>query len=213
MRLVPVASDGWRFIIPLFLLGSLLQISSNWIGNAFGIILILGALFCVYFFRDPERKTVADESLIYSPGDGRILDVTPLTNGPRAGWMEIRIFLSVLDGHIQRSPIQGRVNKISYNKGRFLDARDPEAHLKNERNEVILKSPKGELVVTQIAGMIARRIVCWIKEGTELSQGERFGLIRFGSQVDVLLPPHTTLLVTKGDRVKGGKTVLAKWNP
>lgn len=211
MRFIPIASDGWRFILPLVLLGTFLLFLPQWVFVSLGILLLGAAAFCAYFFRDPERKIEFDERLIYSPGDGRVLDVAVMESGAHAGWSQVRIFLSVFDGHIQRAPGKGRVEKIRYKKGIFLDARHPNAHLENEQNELTLRTSFGPLIVTQIAGLIARRIVCWVQEGAELAQGDRFGLIRFGSQVDVLLPPKTEIVVTTGTRVIGGKTVLAKW--
>lgn len=164
------------------------------------------ALFCVYFFRDFNRNTIIDEFAIYSPGDGRVLEVVDVDQGHN-----IRIFLSVLDGHVQRSPVKGTVEKVEYKKGKFLDARDPHAHLENEQNLVTLNSAKGKLIVNQIAGLIARRIVCWVKPGDQLDQGERYGLIRFGSQVDVIVPKGTKIFVKPQQRVVGGETVIARW--
>ncbi|OVE78036.1 hypothetical protein BVX98_01490 [bacterium F11] len=149
--------------------------------------------------------------MIYSPGDGRILEVCSISSDEFPERRLVRIFLSVLNGHVQRAPISGKIEKVIYQKGTFLDARHPQAHLENERNTVTMSSGKGTVIMTQIAGLIARRIVCWIREGDFLKQGERYGLIRFGSQVDVLLPNDVHLLVKEGDKVVGGKTVIAKW--
>ncbi len=149
--------------------------------------------------------------MILSPGDGRILDVAVLDEGDYAGHRVIRIFLSIFDGHVQRSPLRGRVERIDYRKGVFFDARDPRAHVENEQNALTLSSEKGRVVVTQIAGLIARRIVCWVKTGQELKAGERLGLIRFGSQVDLFLPPTADVVIAPGARVVSGKTVVARW--
>ena len=212
MSFIPLAADGWRFILPLLVGGlTFLFIKESW-SVVSGIILLLAGGFCAYFFRDFNRATVIDESLIYSPGDGRVLAVEPVQEGPLKGMNLIRIFLSVLDGHVQRSPVQARVDKIIYTKGVFLDARNPNAHFQNERNALRLVSKQGTLIVTQIAGLIARRIVCWSKEGDELKQGQRFGLIRFGSQVDVHVPSNVQISVKPGDRVVGGLTVLGRWS-
>ena len=211
MRIIPVVSDGWRFIIPFGLAG----VFFIWLGYGWAIIIgalcVILAFFCLFFFRDFNRFPIPDDSIIYSSGDGKVLGLETIQDGELAGWQLVRIFLSVFDGHIQRAPMAGTAEKIIYQKGRFLDARHPRAHLDNEQNTVTFSSPKGTVVVKQIAGLIARRVVCWIKEGDSLSQGERYGLIRFGSQVDMMLPPHAELMVRKGDKILGGKTVLARW--
>lgn len=176
-----------------------------------GVLCLVLSAFCLYFFRDPPRAIVVDEKLITSPGDGRVLGVEPIEEGPFKGGRVVRIFLSIFDVHVQRAPITGNIKEISYKKGRFLDARNPRAHLENEQNCVTFENPRGKVQVKQIAGLIARRIVCTVKAGTDLKQGDRYGLIRFGSQVDIILPPTARVQVTKGDRAIGGKTVVAQW--
>ena len=176
-----------------------------------GIVGVLMAGFCAFFFRDFNRHTPPDAFAIYSPGDGRVLDVAIEPDGELKGWTLIRIFLSVFDVHVQRSPVEGKVSKVEHKPGTFLDARHARAHLDNEQNTVVIDSPKGRVFVKQIAGLIARRIVCWTKEGATLKQGERYGLIRFGSQVDVLMPSNVEVAVKTGERVMGGVTVLARW--
>lgn len=212
MRLVPVAKDAWRFVIPLVLVGGFLVTRSEWLYLSSGILLLLAALFCLYFFRDFDRNTVSDENLIYSPGDGTVMDVAQVHDANKGSFRLIRIFLSVLDGHVQRSPVDGRVKTVEYHKGTFLDARDSRAHLENERNTLVIETNHGAVSVTQIAGLIVRRIVCWVKPSGMLKQGERFGLIRFGSQVDVALPLSAKVTVKAGERVVSGETVIAKWD-
>lgn len=208
---IPIAADGWRFILPLALAGAgliwLRQAWSLWLGG----LLLLATAFCVFFFRDFNRNTVMDRAAVYSPGDGKILEVATLAEGPNKGRKIIRIFLSVFDGHVQRSPVKGVVSRVIYKEGRFLDARDIKAHVENEQNSVILETAHGPVEVIQIAGLIARRIVCWVKEGQALEQGERYGLIRFGSQVDLILPADIMPTVNVGDRVVSGETVVARW--
>jgi phosphatidylserine decarboxylase len=209
---VPIASDGWRFIIPLLIGGlGLWFLGGRW-GTSFAILCWTLSAFCAFFFRDPHRATPADPSLIYSPADGRVTEVATMPAGEIAGWRVIRIFLSVFDGHVQRSPVAGNVEAVVYRKGSFLDARDGSAHLENEQNAITLSSPQGRVIVTQIAGLIARRIVCWVSVGDRLNQGEHLGLIRFGSQVNLFLPPSADAVVQVGDRVKGGWTVVATWS-
>ncbi len=200
------------FILPLGILGLVLVlIPSGWV-RAAGIVFLVLAAFCLFFFRDPERKVVVDPRFIIGPADGRVLDVVPCDEGPFKGGHLVRIFLSVFNVHIQRAPIKGRVETVTYKKGRFLDARDPRAHVENEQNSVLLSGPQGKMIVTQIAGLIARRIVCWVKEGDELKQGDRYGLIRFGSQVDLVLPATANVRVAVGEKIVGGETVIAEWN-
>jgi phosphatidylserine decarboxylase len=212
LRLIPVASDGWRFIIPFAAIGGGLLFLSDWLATAGGTLLLLAAVFSVFFFRDFDRNTTVDDAVVYSPGDGKVMDVAQVHDANEGSYRLIRIFLSVFDGHVQRAPVAGRVEKVVYTKGTFLDARHANAHLDNERNALTIHSRQGKVVVTQIAGLIARRIVCWSKQGDVLGQGERFGLIRYGSQVDVALPLTSKISVSVGDRVVGGETVIARWN-
>lgn len=193
------------------ILGSVLIYIGHPVLWGLGVLSLLAAVFCLYFFRDFDRDTKLDDALVYSPGDGRILDASQTEITAEGTYRVIRIFLSVLDGHVQRSPVKGTVTKVAYQKGKFYDARDPRAHVENEQNTVTIRTPKGLVLVKQIAGLIARRIVCWVGEGAALGQGQRYGLIRFGSQVDVLLPTSIEVLVKVGDRVVGGETVLARW--
>lgn len=209
--MVPIASDGWRFIFLFGAVGGFLLWIGAWWSLPWGMAGVLLAIFSIFFFRDFDRNTPQDDFAIYSPGDGKVLDVSVVADGEYAGRRIIRIFLSVFDGHIQRMPAAGTITKMVYKKGLFLDARNPKAHVDNEQNTVTLQTAKGTLIVKQIAGLIARRIVCWVKEGNALGQGERYGLIRFGSQVDVLMPTSTQVLVQVGDRVVGGESVLARW--
>jgi phosphatidylserine decarboxylase len=208
---IPIASDGWRFIIPLWGIG----IAMAWFGNlgvqvAGGVVIAL-AIFVTSFFRDFDQETPAGDDVICSPADGLVVDVSSLEEGPHKGKRIIRIFLSVFDVHVQRSPINAAVESVVYRKGLFLDARHARAHIDNEQSSMTLSSAKGTLVVIQIAGLIARRIKCWVKAGDRLGAGQRYGLIRFGSQVDVIMPAKTEMRVKVGDRVVGGKTVLATW--
>jgi phosphatidylserine decarboxylase len=211
LRIVPVASDAWRFVVPLAAVGAILVALDQPWSVALAAVVFLAALFCLYFFRDFNRLTPPDDKLIYCPGDGKILDIETVPAGALAGWKVVRIFLSVLDGHVQRSPVSGRVAAVEYKQGTFLDARHNRAHLDNEQNALTIDSPRGRVIVKQIAGLIARRIVCWVRPGATLSQGERYGLIRFGSQVDLVVPPNVEIDCKNGDRVVSGRTVLAHW--
>lgn len=209
---IPIAADGWRFILPLLLLGGFfLWLGGRW-AFPLGMVLIAAGLFCVNFFRDFDRATPIDPELIYSPGDGLVVSVSTVEEGAFKGRPIIRIFLNVFDVHVQRVPVSGRISKVDYRKGTFLDARHEQAHLQNEQNLVTIENERGPIVVNQIAGLIARRILCWKKVGDHVVQGDRYGMIRFGSQVDVVFPSTgTQMSVEKGDRVVGGLTVIARW--
>lgn len=208
---IPIARDGWRFIIGFFISAVAFIAIGAWWSHLLGGLLVGLGIFSTFFFRDFDVDTPQDDNAIYSPGNGKILEVGPLSEGPYAGQLIIRIFLSVFDVHVQRSPANGKILRIEYKKGLFLDARDPKAHVDNEQNTVTLETSRGVLVVKQIAGLIARRIVWWVKEGQAMAQGQRYGLIRFGSQVDVIMPTSVSPLVKVGDRVVGGETVIARW--
>ena len=208
-----IVKEGWPFILgclvasDLFLLGSIFLKRGFWLFVVLAIVFFVLTVFCAYFFRDPARVIPQDEKLILSPADGKILEII---EGKDPGFAEpvwiLRIFLSVFEPHLQRSPVKGRVKAIAYKKGKFLDARDPQAPFQNEQNRIEI----GGVVITQIAGLIARRIVCWVKEGQSVQAGEKIGLIRFGSQVDMVFPKNVTLRVKTGDFVTAGDTVIAE---
>ncbi|MBI3207995.1 MAG: phosphatidylserine decarboxylase family protein [Candidatus Solibacter usitatus] len=171
---------------------------------AFGIPLFVLALFCLYFFRDPDR-VVPDGPVAVSPADGKIVVVTPEDGGNR-----ISIFLNVFDVHVNRSPIAGTVKEVRYQAGKFLVASKPEASAENEMNTLVVEGGGSRVVFKQIAGLIARRIVCWKKPGDAVGSGERIGLIKFGSRVDVWLGPEWQIAVQTGQRVSAGSSILAR---
>jgi phosphatidylserine decarboxylase len=179
----------------------------------------LFVLFCLYFFRDPERVTPNRPRLLVAPADGRVVSVAEapppaelgLGDAPR--W-RVAIFLSVLDVHVNRMPCDGRVTRIAYRHGAFLNASLDKASEANERNALAIRLPDGrDVAVVQIAGLIARRIVCDVTEEQEVQAGERFGLIRFGSRTDLYLPPGVKPLVLEGQTMVGGETVVAELPP
>ncbi|MEW6666854.1 MAG: phosphatidylserine decarboxylase family protein [Thermodesulfobacteriota bacterium] len=169
-------------------------------------------LFVVYFFRDPERRPVCPEQAVLAPADGRILGVQELpgTDNPLGQpAVKVSIFMSVFNVHVNRIPATGLVSGITYRPGRFLSANLDKASEQNEHNRIILQTHSGaRLAVVQIAGLIARRIACWIREGDEVLAGQRFGLIRFGSRVDVYLPRRARTVVEKSQKVRAGQTIL-----
>lgn len=174
-------------------------------------VLLLLAGFMAYFFRDPERAIPSDKTVIVSPADGRVTLVGKLSpedsNSPKV----VSIFLSPLDVHINRSPISGKVLDVTYTKGRFKPATSDKASLVNEQNALTIQGEGLTIVCKQIAGVLARRIVCWKKPGDRLELGERFGLIKFSSRTDLVMPPEVEVLVSVGERVKGGVTIIGRY--
>lgn len=207
----PVHRAGYPFIaafaavtVGLFLLST--------IAGAIGLVL---TVWCVAFFRDPPRVTPVREGLVVSPADGIVSMIAPAAPPAELGLgpdprTRISVFMNVFDCHVNRTPIAGRVARIAYHPGKFLNAELDKASLDNERNGLVLALADGRtLAVVQIAGLVARRILCFTREGAELATGERFGLIRFGSRLDVYLPDGIAPLVATGQSMVAGETVLA----
>jgi phosphatidylserine decarboxylase len=207
---IPVAYDGWKFIFAFGLLGVLFLVLGLWFAKAVGAILILLSLFSVRFFRDGERD-IPNTPDILAPADGTVVEVADINGEGYGKGRVVRIFLSVFDGHVQRSPVAGKVRELNYQPGLFLDARDPRAAFANESNSVEIDSLRGRIMVKQIAGLIARRIVCWVRPDDTLLAGERLGLIRFGSQVDLYVPMDVDITVREGMKVTAGQTIVGRW--
>jgi phosphatidylserine decarboxylase len=205
---IPVARQG----APIIALGLGLAVLLGWLGSRVGLSLAgLFALFALSFFRDPERVSPNGKGIIIAPADGRVLLVEEQVNGPvvaeRA--LKISIFMSVFNCHVNRIPLDGVIGGIDYRPGKFFAAHQPRASKQNEQNILRLHTDRGDPVtVVQIAGLIARRIVCWVRSGDRVSAGDRFGLIQFGSRVDLYLPPETRITLKRGDRTKAGLTVV-----
>ena len=202
---IPLAGPGLAFVLGGLCVAALGVIFLPW-GLAASALGLFFAGFSAYFFRDPERVTPSDPSAIYSPGDGTVLVVRK--EGP-GDLITVRIFLSVMNVHVQRAPIAGTVEKIHYQPGGFAMAMKPEAR-ENERNVVTFTNGEFHVVVEQIAGFVARRIECWVEVGRALAAGERYGMIRYGSQAAVHLPDSCEILVKAGDKVAGGLTPIAR---
>ncbi|MFQ5867702.1 MAG: phosphatidylserine decarboxylase family protein [bacterium] len=210
-----IVKDGWKFVLPPLLLAVVLFFFWK-IGSLF--LLCLASL-TLFFFRDPERKVPEREDLILSPADGKVIDISEVgeQNFLHCRVKVVRIFMSIFNVHVQRSPIKGEVEWIKYKSGKFIAAHTEEASGRNESNLIgIQKSNKPNsnrerILVKQIAGKVARRICCWCKEGDNLLAGQRIGMIRFGSRVDVYLPQQVQAKVKKGDRVVGGESLLGKF--
>ncbi|QRM54854.1 phosphatidylserine decarboxylase [Sinorhizobium sp. BG8] len=210
--MVPVHRDGWKFVAIFFVVSLILGLLWKplmWIG------FILTA-WCAYFFRDPERVTPQDDDLVISPADGRvsaIAMVTPpfeleLGSEPM---LRISVFMNVFNCHVNRAPMRGRIARVVYRAGKFLNAELDKASHENERNGLVIETAHGPIGVVQIAGLVARRILCWSQPNTGLEVGERFGLIRFGSRLDVFLPAGAAPRVSVGQTAIAGETVLAEF--
>jgi phosphatidylserine decarboxylase len=205
---IPVASEGWPFIIPLTIVTAFL-FALGW-KNAAVVALAL-TLFVLFFFRDPERTVPQGAGVVVSPADGRVIVVKDIFEPTylKQEVKQISIFLSVFNVHVNRSPISGTVETVKYNPGKFHVASVDKASLDNEQTAMVISDGKHKVLVKQIAGLIARRIVCYAKPGDAIRTGERYGLIRFGSRVDIFLPRDADLKVKVGDRVTGARDIIA----
>lgn len=204
-----MAKDGWPFVI-----GGLIVAATGWILGAKAsawwyvpaAIGGIATLFFVFFFRDPSRTAPNDPGVVVAPADGRIVSVVKRPDGG----MQIDTFLSVFNVHVNRAPATGRVISSDYRAGKFFAAMKPEAGEHNERQDIVLKTDIGVIRFAQIAGVLARRIVCRVISGDELTIGDRFGMIRFGSRMNVILPPGFDAAVTVGEKVRAGETIIAR---
>ena len=195
-----IVKDAYRFLIPL-LAATVLAFALGL--SRVAILVLLLAAFVAFFFRNPRREIPSDPRVIVSPADGRVVKIERVGNVTK-----LSIFLSIFNVHVNRSPIAGRIEAIDYRRGKFKAAFNHAASVENERNVIMVAQGNIKLVFTQIAGLVARRIVCWKKVGDTVSKGELIGLIRFGSRVDVLFPAGTEVTVKRGDRVRGGSTPI-----
>ncbi|MCC7203183.1 MAG: phosphatidylserine decarboxylase family protein [Nitrospirae bacterium] len=205
----PIAVEGIPFVIIAGIISLIFCFAGLIIPAG---IFSLVTLFIIWFFRNPERTTPQGERNVISPADGKIIEIKEdaETRILKKRMLKISIFMNLFNVHVNRIPCNGRVIDILYNPGKFVSANLDKASLENEQNAVVLETPSGEKVIfIQIAGLIARRIVCWLRAGQFVRRGERFGLIRFGSRVDVYLPAGTEVMVSLGDKVKAGETILA----
>jgi phosphatidylserine decarboxylase len=209
-QMVPISPEGYPFI-GAFALASLILF---WLWTPLGWIGAVLTIWCVLFFRDPPRVTPMRDGVVVAPADGRISMVTSAAPPHELGLGDkllprVSIFMSVFDCHINRSPATGKVEKILYQPGKFFNADLDKASLDNERNSLVIATASARIAVVQIAGLVARRIVCFVREGQPVSAGERFGMIRFGSRLDVYLPEGVTPQVAVGQTAIAGETVLA----
>jgi phosphatidylserine decarboxylase len=202
-----MVKEGYKFALPPLVLGGLaLAARWQWPGTA----LVLAGLFVLYFFRDPDRAVPADPAAVVSPADGRVVEIVEESLEGRRG-RRLSVFLSIWDVHVNRAPLAGRIERLEYRPGRFYAALRARASTENEQNVIYLETERGRIVCKQIAGWIARRVLCWKAEGDRVARGERIGMIRFGSRVDLWLPAEAEIAVERGQHVRAGASVLARW--
>jgi phosphatidylserine decarboxylase len=211
-QLVPIHPQGYIFIAAF----AVATLFLAWVWAPLGWLAFVATLWCVYFFRDPARVTPLAADLVIAPADGVISFAGLATPPPELGLgaaplQRLSVFMSVFDCHVNRAPVEGRVRRVVYHPGAFLSADLDKASEANERNGVVIENAAGSFGVVQIAGLVARRIVCFTQEGAHLAAGDRFGLIRFGSRVDVYLPEGARIAVGVGARSVAGETVLAEF--
>ncbi len=209
-QLVPIHREGLPFI-GMFALASLILF---WLWSPLGWLAAVATLWCAYFFRDPERVTPVRDGIVVAPADGRVSRVTNAVPAGELGLGDrplprVSIFMSVFDCHVNRSPVTGKIERIVYRPGAFVNADLDKASEDNERNSFLVATDRGRIGVVQIAGLVARRIVCFVRQGASVGVGERIGLIRFGSRVDVYLPEGVRPLVAEGQTAIAGETVIA----
>lgn len=210
--LVPIRKEGWPFIA----VAVVLTLALGWLWQPLFWIGVILTAWCVYFFRDPERIVPVGTDLVISPADGRVSSIVDVIAPPELGlgdqaWRRISIFMNVFNCHVNRVPVAGTVTRVVYTPGKFINAELDKASEDNERNGIVLDSANGTVAVVQIAGLVARRILCWVAEDDVLAPGERIGMIRFGSRLDVYVPVGTPTLVAVGQQAVAGETVLAQF--
>jgi phosphatidylserine decarboxylase len=210
-QLAPIHPEGYMFVAGFAVATLILW----WIWAPLGWLGLVATLWCAYFFRDPARVTPVRSDLVIAPADGKVSFAGFAAPPPELGLgmaplQRVSIFMSVFDCHVNRAPVAGRVSRVAYKPGLFLNADLDKASEDNERNGLVIESAAGVFGIVQIAGLIARRIVCFVNEGANLDAGDRFGLIRFGSRVDVYLPDRARILVGVNSRAVAGETVIAE---
>lgn len=202
-----MAREGLPYIIVPVLVAILLFLFGLW---PVALLFLFISAFMAYFFRDPHRDVPADENIVVSPADGRVTRISKLLPEDEQSPTVVSIFLSPLDVHINRAPVAGTISDMTYTKGKFMMATREEASLVNEQNALTIKGTSVTIVCTQIAGILARRIICWKRAGDTVALGERFGLIKFSSRTDLVLPTEVSVEVTEGARVLGGISIIGR---
>jgi phosphatidylserine decarboxylase len=205
---VTIDRAGWPFVAAAALPAAIAAVAG---ATKAAVVLLLLPILIALFFRDPDRATVSDRSAVLAPADGRVMfaGVAPTDDAPAGAGRQVTIFLSLFDVHINRTPVAGRVTRVDYVPGSFLPAYQPDAR-RNEHSEIWIDHDGQTIVTRQVVGVLARRVVCRVRSGDELSPGARIGLMKFGSRMDVFVPRSAELTVTTGDTVRGGETVIAR---
>ena len=211
----PIHKEGYKFIFIFAIATAILALLSNFLG----VIGLVATLWCIFFFRDPERFVPLEDNVIISPADGVVTRVEYGAEAPeelgygKTKFNKISIFLNVFNVHVNRVPLSGSVTKVIYRPGKFLSANAEDASVENERNSVVVKNANGtEIIFVQVAGLVARRIISDIKEGQEVVAGQRYGIIRFGSRADLYFPENVEIKSLLGQTMVGGETIIAKIN-
>ena len=211
----PIHKEGYKFIFIFAIATAILAL----ISNVLGLIGLVATLWCIFFFRDPERFVPLEDNAIISPADGVVTRVEYGAEAPeelgygKTKFNKISIFLNVFNVHVNRVPLSGSVTKVIYRPGKFLSANAEDASVENERNSVVVKNSSGtEIIFVQVAGLVARRIVSDIKEGQDVVAGQRYGIIRFGSRADLYFPENVEIKSLLGQTMVGGETIIAKIN-
>ena len=200
-----IHTEGYKFIV----IAGFITIILLLVNGFLGLIGLLLTIWVYYFFRDPERVVPIGDDILVSPADGLITNITETKEGKKT-YIKVSIFLSIFNVHIQRLPISGEVNKVDYIEGKFINATLDKASDENERLKITIKNGNNLIYVTQIAGLIARRIVNYVKTNENINQGDRYGIIKFGSRVDIEFPNNFKLLVNEGQQCIGGETIIAQ---
>lgn len=209
----PIHKEGYKFILIFAIVTIILSLMSN----GLGIIGLVLTLWCVFFFRDPERFIPVEKNIVISPADGVVTLIEKGVTAPEdlgygdKKWNKISVFLNVFNVHVNRVPVAGKITKVSYKAGKFLSANAVEASAENERNSIVIKTAEGvEIICVQVAGLVARRIVSDAVEGVEVNAGDRYGIIRFGSRADIYFPENVQIQSLVGQTMIGGETIIAK---
>jgi phosphatidylserine decarboxylase len=211
----PIHKEGYKFIFIFAIATAILALMSNFLG----LIGLVATLWCIFFFRDPERFVPLEDNAIVSPADGVVTRVEYGAEAPeelgygKTKFNKVSIFLNVFNVHVNRVPLSGSVTKVVYRPGKFLSANAEDASVENERNSVVVKNSNGtEIIFVQVAGLVARRIISDLKEGQEVVAGQRYGIIRFGSRADLYFPENVEIKSLLGQTMVGGETIIAKIN-
>lgn len=211
--------EGYKIVLPLMLVALTftlisLKLEGGGMGWGLSVVLWVFSAFCIFFFRDPERQTPREQDVVISPADGRVIGIDEVDESQflHGRARRVSIFMSVWNVHVNRAPVEGVVEYVHYHRGRFHVASLPKASVENEQVIIGIASPQDKILVKQIAGILARRVVCYLREGQHVQRGERFGMIKFGSRLEVFLPLHAEIKVRLQEKVRAGETIIASFH-